>query len=665
MIKVGGIPKYDPQQIKALDDRKMRSIQLKNMAREEVEAKAIWADKQRKTYANMLQTSDPTKLEKVIMDEEEAATNDEFLQNQKAHANLLKIADEKNTEYIIDRLEPEEIAYMNVYFDSILRDIKKKFKKLDKDIFISFVKEAQSREPVLQGLYQDGDIIKVKQRFDLSKKGEKNQYEKELNNDIQQQKLDFELYLDEMKRQHESQRLKLEHDKRKQGETTQLKQILDNINIKKLQGIQDRQEVSDVMEYMIDTLEKDDTVNRINDISIDDPKTQLTSQPMTYFELVELAKKYGSPLPPKPPRYHSEEEIEDSIIESFIESKESDNIRKKEDKIVKTNMEDHPKINPADMDNLGNESELQSNKEMKSVNIIEGMRPNKSKAIKMAEKKYKEIVGDTRTTEARGILIKEVERIHGTFETHKMLKDGGYNALKEEWIRYHAEELQPQPEEYDDLFNQSPSFYKSTANNLYDIGNRFFEMVAPISPILPILPMTPELKNKKITKGDGLQKKKYYGKGSPQSEPKVEREYINDKYYIDMKKLKNNILSVKYSKTDANIPTLKVQNVPDGVKTAILSLINNGTCSTKGLKDTEKRLVRRFLKAVKLDTEFDVGKDEDDKFQNQFQILLGEYNAGNDSIHVKKSLKKFVLEGLQTNQIPRNQAMMLLYQLSL
>ena len=169
-------------------------------------------------------------------------------------------------------------------------------------------------------------------------------------------------------------------------------------------------------------------------------------------------------------------------------------------------------------------------------------------------------------------------------------------------------------------------------------------------------------------KGVGL-RKRYYGRGSPvpKAEPRVEREYI-DRYYVDMKKLKNNILSVKYAKTDAHIPTLKVTPITDGVKDLLTKILNEDQYDDslyKKLKDTEKRLVKRFLKATKLDEQIDLGKDEDETFQTQFQILLGEFNSGNDSPVVKKSLKKFVLEGMQSNQIPRSHGMMLLYQLSL
>ena len=46
-------------------------------------------------------------------------------------------------------------------------------------------------------------------------------------------------------------------------------------------------------------------------------------------------------------------------------------------------------------------------------------------------------------------------------------------------------------------------------------------------------------------------------------------------------------------------------------------------------------------------------------------MLLGEYQSGNDSPQVKKELKKYIVEALQENKIPKSQAMLLLYELSL
>jgi hypothetical protein len=207
---------------------------------------------------------------------------------------------------------------------------------------------------------------------------------------------------------------------------------------------------------------------------------------------------------------------------------------------------------------------------------------------------------------------------------------------------------------------QKPSFYEIVTGGIHSSAGKFFNRI-----IETVAPSTPTSVSKK---GEGL-RKRYYGRGLPvpKAEPRVEREYI-DKYYVDMKKLKSNILSVKYAKTDAHIPTLKVTPITDGVKDLLTKILNEDQYDDsmyKKLKDTEKRLVKRFLKATKLDEQIDLGKDEDETFQTQFQILLGEFNSGNDSPVVKKSLKKFVLEGMQSNQIPRSHGMMLLYQLSL
>ena len=60
---------------------------------------------------------------------------------QRGMANLLKISSTENAEYILDRLEPDEIYLMNLNFAGVVRDIQKNNKNLDKKIFISRVKQ--------------------------------------------------------------------------------------------------------------------------------------------------------------------------------------------------------------------------------------------------------------------------------------------------------------------------------------------------------------------------------------------------------------------------------------------------------------------------------------------------------------------------------------------
>lgn len=174
-------------------------------------------------------------------------------------------------------------------------------------------------------------------------------------------------------------------------------------------------------------------------------------------------------------------------------------------------------------------------------------------------------------------------------------------------------------------------------------------------------------------KGKGFSSmKKIVGRGKteaikPDSRKLVSRKYLgnNENIYIDLKKLKTNILVVKYTSSDANIPSLKTQSITNNAKECIESCINDSFNQTlfDGLNPDDKRLVKRFLRITKFNN-IDLEDKDDAQFQINYEILLGEFNSGNNSPLVKNQLKKYVLQALAENQIPRNEAMMLIFQLS-
>ena len=51
---------------------------------------------------------------------------------------------------------------------------------------------------------------------------------------------------------------------------------------------------------------------------------------------------------------------------------------------------------------------------------------------------------------------------------------------------------------------------------------------------------------------------------------------------------------------------------------------------------------------------FGLNKDLVDTFDDKFKILLGEFNAGNDSIEIKKQLKKHIIYAMQIGKLSRN-----------
>ena len=156
-----------------------------------------------------------------------------------------------------------------------------------------------------------------------------------------------------------------------------------------------------------------------------------------------------------------------------------------------------------------------------------------------------------------------------------------------------------------------------------------------------------------------------YGRGSNMRASSIKKRFYFEKYYVELDKLVSNILSVKYARTDAYMPTLKVQVISNKVKELIQDVMRDDYDERifKLLSEEDKRVFKRFVKALHLN--LPINDDLDERFQKEYEILLGEFNSGNDSPEVKKALKKYVVEGLNEGKLSRHQAYFLLYQLSL
>jgi hypothetical protein len=148
-----------------------------------------------------------------------------------------------------------------------------------------------------------------------------------------------------------------------------------------------------------------------------------------------------------------------------------------------------------------------------------------------------------------------------------------------------------------------------------------------------------------------------WGEGLRKGEKKV-----NHKYFIDHNKLDNNILEVRYNR-NRHLTNIKSQYVGGAVK-KIVKDISIGTLDTTDyhkLSGQEKHLVRQLLHM------FDKGdllKDDDNAFEKEFQVLMGSWNAGNNSELLRKQLKQFILYGIKINKIPRNTGLNMLMELS-
>ncbi len=80
------------------------------------------------------------------------------------------------------------------------------------------------------------------------------------------------------------------------------------------------------------------------------------------------------------------------------------------------------------------------------------------------------------------------------------------------------------------------------------------------------------------------------------------------------------------------------------------------------LTDNERHLIRTILNMLEKPN---LIKNKDEEFNEKFQILLGSYNAGNNSEILKSQLRQYILHGMRLNIIPRNTGHSMLLELSL
>ena len=147
-----------------------------------------------------------------------------------------------------------------------------------------------------------------------------------------------------------------------------------------------------------------------------------------------------------------------------------------------------------------------------------------------------------------------------------------------------------------------------------------------------------ENKSEKIPqKGDGL---------------KPSEKVIHRKYFIDTHKLHNNVLEVRYNK-NRHLTNVKTQVIGNGVKNIIHNIINDNNMNQNDyhvLTQQEKHLIRTILNM--LDKNHLVS-NADEEFNERFQILLGEYNAGNNSEILRNQIKQYILHAMKLNMIGR------------
>jgi hypothetical protein len=133
-----------------------------------------------------------------------------------------------------------------------------------------------------------------------------------------------------------------------------------------------------------------------------------------------------------------------------------------------------------------------------------------------------------------------------------------------------------------------------------------------------------------------------FGLRKYQSRAIKDKQAFGEKYAIDKKQLKKNILALKYLANANNVATFKPIEITDHLRTLIEKYVMKGNpiedTDFKSLSVTEKRILKRLYTFIKVDHNLDHNED----FQKQFQIMYGSFLAGNNNEDLIKQLKEYV-----------------------
>ena len=151
----------DLRSIIAKDENRNRQIQIKLENKFNPISQAKWREKQNELYLNTLIIKNNPSLGQLLANELENKNQDDpMIVSQISMSLLLTITESQIAQYIIERLTTQEQNRMNQFWPQIVRDLKKKNLKLNKDTFIAMIKfqdEENVQENVPENQDQDND----------------------------------------------------------------------------------------------------------------------------------------------------------------------------------------------------------------------------------------------------------------------------------------------------------------------------------------------------------------------------------------------------------------------------------------------------------------------------------------------------------------------------
>jgi hypothetical protein len=134
MFSIPGSKVVDKNAILARDEAVQRQISINLQKKFDPISKAMFRERQMELYPNLLQVSQEPSLANLIANERDSNLQTDILQDYSlGKVNLMTIADEETSNYILDRLSDENIQTLNQSFPKFVEMLTTKYKNLDKN----------------------------------------------------------------------------------------------------------------------------------------------------------------------------------------------------------------------------------------------------------------------------------------------------------------------------------------------------------------------------------------------------------------------------------------------------------------------------------------------------------------------------------------------------
>ena len=165
-----------------------------------------------------------------------------------------------------------------------------------------------------------------------------------------------------------------------------------------------------------------------------------------------------------------------------------------------------------------------------------------------------------------------------------------------------------------------------------------------------------------VKDGDGFRKRErkvYQGKGITNFNKKAE------KYYIDLPKLKNNILAVKYrSSRNFKIPPTKIDSVTRDVIMDIYENKFNNRLFDQ-LNDKQQATIQLVIDSLHLQDQIHVKNNALEELQYDFEKSKGQIQAGNDNPTIIKDLQRQTMQLMDLNKLSKSKGLRILAEIGL